>query len=103
MDKQLNGECFRATVIECLQDNDENVFAQPDIVKFRCKVNGDLFEETLTYQVVLDYVNNTQDTQIYWKLKIISGHDLPLSIQDKEYQGSRYDVMVEWESGEITS
>ena len=38
-----------------------------------------------------------------WKFKRIVGHEGPFRPTDPEYKGSRYNVLVEWENGEITS
>lgn len=69
MNKQLNGESFRVTLTECIQESNKNLFSQPYRVKFRCNVNDDPFQEVLTYQEIMDNLNNDQDTQIYWKFK----------------------------------
>ena len=37
-----------------------------------------------------------------WKFKSITGHQGPLSRSDKNYKGCRYNVLVNWESGEST-
>ena len=37
-----------------------------------------------------------------YKFRDITGHQGPLSPQDENYKGSKYYVMVEWETGEIT-
>jgi hypothetical protein len=34
---------------------------------------------------------------------VIIGHEGPFRTSDPEYKGSRYNVLVEWENGEITS
>ena len=36
-----------------------------------------------------------------YKFRAITGHQGPLSPQDENYKGSKYNVMVEWETGEI--
>ena len=40
---------------------------------------------------------------IVWKFKCISAHQGPLMPKDKDWNGSAYNVMVEWENGEITT
>jgi hypothetical protein len=40
---------------------------------------------------------------IVWKFKCISAHQGPLTPKDKDWNGSSYNVMVEWENGEITT
>ena len=37
-----------------------------------------------------------------YKFIVITGHQGPLSPQDENYKGSKYNVMVECEAGEIT-
>ena len=37
-----------------------------------------------------------------WRFKSITGHQGPLSKTDKAYMGSRYNVLVNWETGEST-
>ena len=37
------------------------------------------------------------------KYKAILSHSGPLNPDDKDYKGSTYNVMIEWEGGEITS
>ena len=37
-----------------------------------------------------------------WKFREIIGHWGPLKHRDPNYMNSKYNVMVEWESGEIT-
>ena len=39
---------------------------------------------------------------IVWKFKCISAHQGPLTPKDKDWNGSTYNIMVEWENGEIT-
>ena len=38
-----------------------------------------------------------------YKFRAITGHQGPLSPQDENYKGNKYNVMVEWETGEITN
>ena len=38
----------------------------------------------------------------FCKFRAITGLEGPLSPQDENYKGSKYNVMVEWETGEIT-
>ena len=37
-----------------------------------------------------------------WRFKSITGHQGPLSKSDKAYNGSRFNVFVNWENGEST-
>ena len=51
----------------------------------------------------MDYINEDDENPIYWKLRKITAHEGPLSPTSPSYQGSKYNVMIEWENGEITS
>jgi hypothetical protein len=44
-----------------------------------------------------------KDGNGFWNFKHIVGHEGPFRTSDPEYKGSRYNVLVEWENGEITS
>ena len=46
-------------------------------------------------------INQEQHEDLY-KLRAITGHQGPLLPQDENNKGSIYNVMVEWETGEIT-
>jgi hypothetical protein len=39
----------------------------------------------------------------FWNFKCIVGHKGPFRASDPEYKGSRYNILIEWENGEITS
>ena len=38
-----------------------------------------------------------------WKFRCILAHEGLLKPSDPSYKGSKYNVMIEWENGEITS
>jgi hypothetical protein len=38
-----------------------------------------------------------------WKFHWVTGHQGPLLHNDKDYNGSLYNVMIEWENGEVTA
>ena len=53
----------------------------------------------MTYNEILQHTE--KDTEIVWKFKHISVHEGPLGRTYPQYMGSRYNVKVEWENGEI--
>ena len=103
LDKQENGEKHRARIVKQVKDHNHNLDEQPERVKFICSISNDLYEEILSYNEVLNYIENDQNNGILWKYKRIVGHEGPLTEDDKTYNGSSYNVMIEWENGEITS
>jgi hypothetical protein len=57
----------------------------------------------------MDYIekdkqqHQDKDGNGFWNFKHIVGHEGPFRTSDPEYKGSRYNVLVEWENGEIKS
>jgi hypothetical protein len=52
----------------------------------------------------MDYLNDDTRNERVWKFRRIVSHEGPLTKQkDKSYNGSAYNVMIEWENGEITT
>jgi hypothetical protein len=79
----------------------------PEHVKFRLKINDtDIYENLVSYTQVLDYIENSKghsdNTDRVWKFNRISGHQGPLRKGEPGYNGSLYNVQVEWENGEVT-
>ena len=56
----------------------------------------------MSYVQILDHLDQQEQQEELYKFRAISGHQGPLSPQDENYKGSKYNVMVEWETGEIT-
>ena len=52
---------------------------------------------------MLNYLEKeNQDDETLYKFRAITDHHGPLKNDDPNYNGSLYNVMVEWETGEIT-
>ena len=56
----------------------------------------------MSYVQILDHLDQQEQQEDLYKFRAITGHEGPLSPQDENYKGSKYNVMVEWETGEIT-
>jgi hypothetical protein len=51
---------------------------------------------------LMDFIEKNQENNaIVWWFWHIVGHQGPLLQHDKDYNGSRFNVLVEWENGEI--
>jgi hypothetical protein len=78
-------------------------------MQFVCSVNDDDYKEILSYNELMDYIekdeqqHQDEDGNGFWNFKHIAGHEGPFRTSDPEYKGSIYNVLVEWENGEITS
>jgi hypothetical protein len=104
MDTQEDGQRFRARIVECISDHESNVRRSDDHAKFRISVNEDEYEEIITYNELMDFTKKNQENDaIVWRFRCIMGHRGPLLWHDKDYNGSRFNMLVEWENGEITT
>ena len=56
----------------------------------------------MSYVQILDHLDHQEQHDDLYKFSAITGHQGPLSPQDENYKGSKYNVMGEWETGEIT-
>ena len=56
----------------------------------------------MSYVQILDHLDQQEQQEELYKFRAITGHQGPLSPQDENYKVSKYNVMVEWETGEIT-
>ena len=104
--KNEQGERLRATikikVIETskLLDNRHNNAI--DKINFHLDVGQGRAEAITSYVQILDYLDHQKQQEDLYKSRATTGHQGPLSPQHGNYKGSKYNVMVEWETGEIT-
>ena len=75
-------------------------------IKFKLKINKDQAEEIMSYNQLMDYIQKgteaEEDPDSLFKFGDIVAHQGPLESTDPDHKGSKYNVMVEWESGEVT-
>jgi len=57
----------------------------------------------MTYNEILNYIEQQDDdgTKV-WQFHCITAHEGPLKPSDPTYKGSKYNVMIEWENGEMS-
>ena len=96
-----NGEHHMAKII----DIDDHGLPLEDM-KFKLKINKDQAEEIMSYNQLMDYIqkgtDGEEDLDLLFKFKDILAHQGPLESTDPNQKGSKYNVMVEWEPGEVT-
>ena len=104
--KNQQGERLGATikrkVIETsklLDDQHDNAINK---INFHLDVGQGRAEAIMSYVQILDHLDHQEQQEDLYKFRAITGHQGPLSPQDENYKGSKYNVMVEWETGEIT-
>jgi len=86
-----------------IKDHDENVAKNPKLVKFLLSIDDGVKDEVITYNQLMDHLYKDAQTDIKWKFKRITSHQGPLNHNDHDYKGSKYNLMIEWENGELTS
>ena len=96
-----NGEHHMAKIID-IDDHGQPL----EDIKFKLKINKDQAEEIMSYNQLMDYIQKgtdaEEDPDSLFKFRDIVAHQGPLESIDPDQKGSKYNVMVEWESGEVT-
>ena len=96
-----NGERHMAKIID-IDDHGQPL----EDIKFKLKINKDQAEEIMSYNQLMDYIQKgtdaEEDPDSLFKFRDIVAHQGPLESTDPNHKGSKYNVMVEWESGEVT-
>ena len=96
-----NGECHMAKIID-IDDHGQPL----EDIKFKLKINKDQAEEIMSYNQLMDYIQKgtdaEEDPDSLFKFRDIVAHQGPLESTDPDHKGSKYNVMAEWESGEVT-
>ena len=96
-----NGERHMAKVID-IDDHGQTL----EDITFKLKINKDQAEEIMSYNQLMDYIQKgtdaEEDPDSLFKFRDIVAHQGPLESTDPNHKGSKYNVMVEWESGEVT-
>jgi hypothetical protein len=65
-------------------------------------VNDDKYEEIMTYNQIMDHIEQLEEDDTVWRFKRIAGHEGPLTKNHPMWKGSIYNVRVEWKNREIT-
>ena len=104
--KYEQGERLRATIkrkiIETskLQDNQHDNAIEK--ISFHLDVGQGRAEAIMSYVQILDHLDQQEQQEDLYKYRAITGHKGPLLPEDENYKDSKYNVMVKWETGEIT-
>jgi hypothetical protein len=100
MDVQEDGQRFRVRIVEGIS----NILHSDVHHKFFISVTEDEYKETITYNLLLDFIQkNEENDNTVWHFSHIVGHQGPLLRHDTDYNGLKFNVLVEWENGEITT
>ena len=104
MPNDEDGTKKRIRVAEMIDVDDPNDKISAERIKFRCQMGSeDKYDEILTYEQLMDMAADDEFNQdVVWKFRRIVGHEGPLTANHHNYKGSSYNVLLEWENGEVT-
>src|SRR6056300_1198686 len=103
LEPNKEGHVQRARVVELIDEHEYKANKDPELLKFRVKIGSDeKVEEVMAYNKILERMEADEENPIVWKYKRIISHEGPLRPDDPSYKGSAYNVLIEWENGEIT-
>ena len=85
---------------------DQTQPSREDKLRFKLKVDGEQLDDLISFNQLMESLENTLDTgqteDGLYKFKPILDHRGPDSPSDPEYLGSRYNLLIEWETGVMT-
>ena len=101
-----NGERKRATISEHVKDLYQQQVSREDQLRFKLKIDGDQLDDLISYNKLMEYLEDKTDTgpleDGLYRFKCIKDHKGPYTSSDPEYNGSSYNLLIEWEIGEQT-
>ena len=99
-----NGERKRATISEHVNDLCQQQVSREDQIRFKLKIDGDQLDELISHNQLMEYLEDKTDTgplgNGFYRFKCIKDHKGPYTSSDPEYNGSSYNLLIEWEPGE---
>jgi ribulose 1,5-bisphosphate carboxylase large subunit-like protein len=63
MEEDDDGLCCHAHIIEVLDNHEKNVANNPVLKKFKCLIGEDKFQETLSYNKVMQHIEKVNDDE----------------------------------------
>ena len=101
-----NGERKRATISKYVKDLSQQQVSREDQLRFKLKIDGDQLDDLISYNQLMEYQEDKTDTgpleDGLYRFKCIKDHKGPYTSSDPEYNGSSYNLLIEWEPGEQT-
>ena len=80
--------------------------SRKDQLRFKPKIDGEQLDDLISYNQLMEYLEDITDTgQLengLYRFRCIKDHRGPYNPSDSEYIGSSYNLLIEWETGEMT-
>ena len=102
-DANADGTKERIRIKELIDKHDQDILKNPERIKFKVTHGQDRDNEIMTYNEILQHIKDDESQNVLWKYKRINSHQGPLAHNHPNYKGSDYNVMIGWESGEISA
>jgi hypothetical protein len=74
-----HGQKHRARIVAAIEDHNANTEKKLERMRFVCSVNDDKYEEIMTYNQIMDHIEQLEEDAIVWRFKQIAGHEGPLT------------------------
>ena len=101
-----NGERKRPTISEHVKDLYQQQVSREDQLRFKLMIDGDQLDDLISYNQLMEYLEDKTDTgpleDGLYRFTCIKDHKGPYTSSDSEYNGSSYNLLIEWETGEQT-
>ena len=69
-----DGQSHRAKIVEAIVDHQRQTEEHPLHKQFRCSVNNEKYEEVISYNDIMSYLEKDKDNPVMWKFKCIVAH-----------------------------
>ena len=98
---------YCAHVVRAITKMDESRKLDPKYIRFVVKLDDpNKTEEIIAYNDLVDFVlqeiERDSEGEQYYRFKCICAHQGPYTKEDPEYNGSTWNVQIEWEDGSCT-
>ena len=91
-----SGEQRRATIEQVQLTKNMTPDGMQPLFKFKCRVGTKSFEEVMTYNRMLEWIEMDQDKDDFYRIEGIVNH------RRNQKSPSGWEVLVEWASGQVT-
>ena len=76
-----DGQRFCVKIIEAIANNQHDLAERKENIKFRCSVDDGCYEEIVSYNDIIDHIENDQTDHGIWKFKSITAHQAPYLLE----------------------
>ena len=99
-----DGQRLRVKIIKALENHEDVLNSDTTLHEFICSTNDNQVEEVMSYNEILQIIEDQDEEHaVEWRFKHIIAHEGPLNRNHPDYKGSKYNVMIEWKNGDLTS